>query len=79
MVYKLTGLIALGVLAAAVGTCEAQFSWDRIKYVYAFGDSYSFVQGTHGHANFRLVGCSSVGRPVLVDPADKGGVMQLHR
>ncbi|KAF5315102.1 hypothetical protein D9619_007370 [Psilocybe cf. subviscida] len=29
------------------------FNWDRIKYVHAFGDSYSFVQGTEGHANFR--------------------------
>ncbi|KAG7088359.1 hypothetical protein E1B28_012363 [Marasmius oreades] len=27
------------------------FDWESIKYVYAFGDSYSFVQGTLGHAN----------------------------
>lgn len=30
-----------------------QFSWDAVKFVYAFGDSYSFVQGTRGTANFR--------------------------
>lgn len=29
------------------------FNWDKIKYFYAFGDSYTFVQGTEGLANFR--------------------------
>ncbi|TFY70664.1 hypothetical protein EVG20_g2354 [Dentipellis fragilis] len=29
------------------------FDCDGVKYVYAFGDSYSFVQGTAGLANFR--------------------------
>lgn len=29
------------------------FDWSAIKYVYAFGDSYSFVQGTSGFPNFR--------------------------
>jgi len=32
------------------------FNWDRIKYVYAFGDSYSFIQGTDGTANFSFIG-----------------------
>ncbi|EJC97812.1 uncharacterized protein FOMMEDRAFT_97508 [Fomitiporia mediterranea MF3/22] len=32
------------------------FDWDAIKYVYAFGDSYTFVQGTHGLANFSFIG-----------------------
>lgn len=31
------------------------FDWNDVKYVYAFGDSYSFVQGTAGLANFRYV------------------------
>lgn len=31
------------------------FNWAKTKYVYAFGDSYTFVQGTEGHANFRSV------------------------
>ncbi|EGN98242.1 carbohydrate esterase family 16 protein, partial [Serpula lacrymans var. lacrymans S7.3] len=31
---------------------------DAIKYVYAFGDSYSFVQGTEGYANYSFIGDS---------------------
>lgn len=37
------------------GDTRPSFNWDRIRYVHAFGDSYSFVQGTEGHANFRRV------------------------
>ncbi|KAF9468508.1 hypothetical protein BDZ94DRAFT_1287020 [Collybia nuda] len=33
-----------------------KFKWDAIKYVYAFGDSYSFVQGSRGFANFSFIG-----------------------
>jgi hypothetical protein len=29
---------------------------DDIKYVYAFGDSYSFIQGTEGYANYSFIG-----------------------
>ncbi|KXN88293.1 hypothetical protein AN958_07752 [Leucoagaricus sp. SymC.cos] len=44
-------------LAILAVTIRAQgFSWDSIKYVYAFGDSYSFVQGTKGFANFSFIG-----------------------
>ncbi|KAA1469878.1 hypothetical protein DENSPDRAFT_835557 [Dentipellis sp. KUC8613] len=32
------------------------FDWNDVKYVYAFGDSYSFVQGTAGLANFSFIG-----------------------
>ncbi|THV00835.1 hypothetical protein K435DRAFT_750781 [Dendrothele bispora CBS 962.96] len=32
------------------------FDWDSVKYVYAFGDSYSFVQGTAGFPNFSFIG-----------------------
>ncbi|KAF4617467.1 hypothetical protein D9613_006096 [Agrocybe pediades] len=35
-----------------------KFDWNRIKYVHAFGDSYSFVQGTRGHANYSFIGDS---------------------
>ncbi|KAJ7069749.1 putative lysophospholipase [Mycena amicta] len=35
------------------------FNWDSIKYMYAFGDSYTFVQGTNGVANFSFIGDSS--------------------
>ncbi|KAF8073761.1 putative lysophospholipase [Lyophyllum atratum] len=34
----------------------AAFNWHSTKYVYAFGDSYSFVQGTRGFANFSFIG-----------------------
>lgn len=34
---------------------KPKFNWDEIKFVHAFGDSYSFVQGTDGNANFRCV------------------------
>ncbi|KAG7440876.1 uncharacterized protein BT62DRAFT_909739 [Guyanagaster necrorhizus] len=33
-----------------------KLDWDAIKYVYAFGDSYTFVQGTAGHANYSFIG-----------------------
>lgn len=57
MAPLLCHLLRLALLSLAVGRIsEARpFSWDRIKYVYAFGDSYSFVQGTRGLANFRSV------------------------
>jgi len=32
------------------------FSWRNVEFVYAFGDSYTFVQGTEGHANFSFIG-----------------------
>ncbi|KAF9013238.1 hypothetical protein BDQ17DRAFT_1386831 [Cyathus striatus] len=35
---------------------DKNFDWNLIKHVYAFGDSYTFVQGTAGHANFSFIG-----------------------
>ncbi|EIN12675.1 hypothetical protein PUNSTDRAFT_60790 [Punctularia strigosozonata HHB-11173 SS5] len=35
---------------------KPSFRWSDIEYVYAFGDSYTFVQGTLGHANFSFIG-----------------------
>ncbi|KAH7128959.1 hypothetical protein EDB81DRAFT_906730 [Dactylonectria macrodidyma] len=32
------------------------FSWHDTKHVIAFGDSYTFVQGTHGHPNYSFIG-----------------------
>ncbi|EEB96982.1 hypothetical protein MPER_03790, partial [Moniliophthora perniciosa FA553] len=29
---------------------------DLIKYVYAFGDSYSFIQGVSGYPNYSFIG-----------------------
>jgi hypothetical protein len=51
---------ALAVLSSASGVVADDrrpdaFNWDAIRYMYAFGDSYTFVQGTAGFANFRYV------------------------
>ena len=36
------------------GTGSApKFDWKRTKYMYAFGDSYTFVGGTKGYPKFR--------------------------
>jgi len=32
------------------------FNWQDTKYVVAFGDSYTYVQGTHGLQNFSFIG-----------------------
>ena len=41
-----------GFVTAAPAS-RSSFDWNAVKYVYAFGDSYSFVQGTTGFPNFR--------------------------
>ncbi len=33
---------------------RSDFNWGDIKYVYAFRDSYTFVEGKEGLVNFRL-------------------------
>ncbi|KAJ7935723.1 hypothetical protein B0H13DRAFT_2227081 [Mycena leptocephala] len=47
---------ASSVAAAATRPSANVFDWDKIRYMYAFGDSYTFVQGTAGHANFSFIG-----------------------
>ncbi|KIJ64511.1 carbohydrate esterase family 16 protein [Hydnomerulius pinastri MD-312] len=47
-------LAALGVAASAAA--GPSFDWNTIKYFYIFGDSYSFVQGTEGYANYSFIG-----------------------
>ncbi|RAL11601.1 SGNH/GDSL hydrolase family protein [Aspergillus homomorphus CBS 101889] len=32
------------------------FDWDSTKYLITFGDSYTYVQGTHGHQNYSFIG-----------------------
>ncbi|CAA7271332.1 unnamed protein product [Cyclocybe aegerita] len=44
------------VPAGNTNLTPTKFNWDRIKYVHAFGDSYSFVQGTRGRANYSFIG-----------------------
>ncbi|ETW81017.1 hypothetical protein HETIRDRAFT_240452, partial [Heterobasidion irregulare TC 32-1] len=40
----------------AAPASHSSFDWNAVKYVYAFGDSYSFVQGTTGFPNFSFIG-----------------------
>lgn len=43
------GLLVCHTLAGAV----VALKWSQTKHVLAFGDSYTYVSGTMGHANFR--------------------------
>ena len=43
----------LSVALAAPVNLRPKFNWDKTKYVYAFGDSYTFVGGTYGYPKFR--------------------------
>jgi hypothetical protein len=56
----LASLSLLAVLVpgafASTSRKQAKFNWKDITHVYAFGDSYSFVQGTLGHANYSFIG-----------------------
>ena len=61
------------VVVAAVPSKQPAFSWEKTKYVYAFGDSYTFVQGTEGHANFRW---ARIQPGIQQDPTS---LLQLHR
>lgn len=48
---KHVGAILASVIVPVVTVTAAEtrystpFDWDRTRYVYAFGDSYTFVQG----------------------------------
>jgi hypothetical protein len=42
--------------AASLAASRHKFDWQSVEHVYAFGDSYSFVQGTRGHANYSFIG-----------------------
>jgi len=45
------------VTVGLVSTARAlKFNWNDIKHVYAFGDSYTFVQGTEGNPAFSFIG-----------------------
>jgi hypothetical protein len=52
-------LAALTSVAAALpaqSTGKHAFDWDATRYLLAFGDSYTYVQGTHGHQNYSFIG-----------------------
>ncbi|PPQ96686.1 hypothetical protein CVT26_010315 [Gymnopilus dilepis] len=58
MFYALTllALLATPIHCEASALSKPTLDWDEIKFVHAFGDSYSFVQGTQGLANFSFIG-----------------------
>ncbi|KAJ5362891.1 Esterase SGNH hydrolase-type, partial [Penicillium brevicompactum] len=42
--------------AGPVSRPKAGFDWSSTKALIAFGDSYTYVQGTQGHQNFSFIG-----------------------
>lgn len=57
----LNNVLALSTLVAtAIGHPwphhKNRFSWDDTRHLIAFGDSYTYVQGTHGHQNYSFIG-----------------------
>ncbi|CAG7924969.1 unnamed protein product [Penicillium olsonii] len=44
------------VIASPFSRPPAGFDWSSTKALLAFGDSYTYVQGTQGHQNFSFIG-----------------------
>ncbi|KAH8200938.1 hypothetical protein TruAng_004876 [Truncatella angustata] len=57
---SLLSLIALSLPIASAGCIppedKSHFNWGDIEYLIAFGDSYTFVQGTYGYPNYSFIG-----------------------
>lgn len=53
---RVTIVAVLSVRTLSFASAVPHFNWDDTKFVYAFGDSYTFVQGTDGLANFSFIG-----------------------
>ncbi|KAI8624978.1 carbohydrate esterase family 16 protein [Xylariaceae sp. FL1651] len=56
---SLSHLWAIAIVARYVGAAHVlrpYFHWDDTKYLIAFGDSYTYVQGTAGYTNFSFIG-----------------------
>ncbi|KAJ5150006.1 hypothetical protein N7448_001584 [Penicillium atrosanguineum] len=54
----ITTLLSLFQSVSAIPTAQApnKFNWSAKKGIIAFGDSYTYVQGTHGHQNYSFIG-----------------------
>ncbi|KAI0470660.1 hypothetical protein GGR56DRAFT_139365 [Xylariaceae sp. FL0804] len=52
----LLGALAIAGQAAAGCIPRPYFDWDDTKYLIAFGDSYTYVQGTAGRQNYSFIG-----------------------
>ena len=55
IINPLVVLASLGATSGGYGTVVSRgdFSWEDISFIYAFGDSYTFVQGSEGLDTFR--------------------------
>jgi phospholipase/lecithinase/hemolysin len=47
---------ALFISLVIASPLHPTFSWSQTKYFLAFGDSYTYVQGTHGRQNYSFIG-----------------------
>ncbi|KAB5571848.1 lysophospholipase A [Coniochaeta sp. 2T2.1] len=47
---------SLLIIPAAALPKRGTFDWDKTKHVVAFGDSYTYIQGTAGLQNFSFIG-----------------------
>ncbi|KFY53447.1 hypothetical protein V496_07602 [Pseudogymnoascus sp. VKM F-4515 (FW-2607)] len=58
MMFKklLLALLAARSIDAGHSSKRAHFDWDKTDFVLAFGDSYTFVQGTEGHQGYSFIG-----------------------
>ncbi|TKA29779.1 hypothetical protein B0A50_03143 [Salinomyces thailandicus] len=57
---KSTTIVALAAILS-IATAhpwphKTSFTWASTRHLIAFGDSYTYVQGTHGHQNFSFIG-----------------------
>ncbi|KAK5114795.1 hypothetical protein LTR85_010108 [Meristemomyces frigidus] len=53
-IAALTALVATSI--ARPSPHKPAFSWAETKYLITFGDSYTYVQGTHGLQNYSFIG-----------------------
>ena len=54
--FSLAALILLPLAFAHPHHKPGNFSWANTKYLIAFGDSYTYVQGTNGLQNYSFIG-----------------------
>ncbi|PKX98884.1 SGNH/GDSL hydrolase family protein [Aspergillus novofumigatus IBT 16806] len=52
----LAALVSVAAALPAQSSRKHAFDWDATRYLLAFGDSYTYVQGTHGHQNYSFIG-----------------------
>jgi hypothetical protein len=54
LVLTLLPFAAVNVASPTPSTRD-KFDWSSKKALIAFGDSYTYVQGTHGHQNYSFI------------------------